>query len=64
MMVADGRAYSAAGIRGTLSGDASITIVACLVMGLVLSKFSPEAAGATVPPRELEPALQRSEGDL
>ena len=64
MMVADGRAYSAAGIVGTLSADASISIAACLVMGIVLSKFSPRAAGATVPLRELAHAMQPSEGEL
>lgn len=64
LMAADGRAYSAAGIVGTLSADASISIAACLVIGIVLSKFSPKAAGATVPLRELSPAMQPSEGDL
>jgi hypothetical protein len=64
LMAADGRAYSAAGIVGTLSADTSISIPASFVMDIVLSKFSPKAAGATVLPRELAPAMQPSEGDL
>ncbi len=60
MMVADGRAYSAAGMVGAFSADASISIAACVVMGILLAKFSSKAAGVTVPPRELAP----SEGDL
>jgi PAT family beta-lactamase induction signal transducer AmpG len=60
MMVADGRAYSVAGIVGTFSADASISIATCLVMGILLSKLSSKASGATVQHRELAP----SEGDL
>lgn len=64
LMAADGRAYSAAGIVGTLSPDASISFAASFVMDIVLSKFSPKVARATVLPRELAPAMQPSEGDL
>lgn len=39
MMLADGRAYSARGIAGSLSLDASISIGACLLAGLLMSKF-------------------------
>src|SRR5579884_2801671 len=39
MMVADGRAYSLGGVTGTLAVDASISIAACLLMGLLLSKL-------------------------
>ena len=60
MMVADGRAYSAAGIAGTLSVDASISIAACLVMGILLSKFDRKVSGAPIQPRELAP----SEGEI
>jgi PAT family beta-lactamase induction signal transducer AmpG len=63
MMVADGRAYSAAGIVGTFSADASISIAAWLVMGTLLSKLSSKAPGATVQPRELASAIDL-EGDL
>ena len=63
MMVADGRAYSAAGIVGTFSADASISIAACLVMGILLSKFASKASSVTVQPPELAPAMQRLEGD-
>lgn len=38
MMVGDGRAYSTGGVTGTLAVDASISIAACLLMGLLLSK--------------------------
>ena len=39
MMLVDGRAYSPGGVTGTLAVDASISIAACLLMGLLLSKF-------------------------
>lgn len=64
MMVADGHAYSAAGIVGTFSADASISIAACLLMGILLSKFARKESSATVQPREAAPAMQPSEGDL
>jgi hypothetical protein len=39
MMLAGGRAYAAHGIAGSLSLDASISIGACLLAGLLMSKF-------------------------
>lgn len=39
MMVVDGRAYALGGIAATLGVDAAISIVACLLMGLLLSRF-------------------------
>ncbi|HLY40642.1 MAG TPA: hypothetical protein VKR52_05480 [Terracidiphilus sp.] len=39
MMLVDGRAYTPAGLTGTFAADASISIVACILMGLLLSRF-------------------------
>ncbi len=39
MMFADGRAYAAHGIAGSFALDAFVSIGACLVAGLLLSKF-------------------------
>ncbi len=63
MMVADGRAYSAAGVAGAFSVDASISIAACLAMGILLAKFSSRASGAAVQPNEPAPATQSSQGE-
>jgi hypothetical protein len=39
MMVADGHAYAAHGISGSLGLDAAICIGTCLLAGILLSKF-------------------------
>lgn len=39
MMLVDGRAYTPAGLTGTFAADASISIVACVLMGFLLSRF-------------------------
>ena len=44
MMVVDGRAYALGGIAATLGVDAAISIVACLLMGLLLSRFDRKAS--------------------
>ena len=62
--VADGRAYSAAGMAGAFSTDAAFSIAACLVMSILLAKLSSKVSGAAVQPRELASAMQPSEGEL
>lgn len=50
MMVADGHAYGVAGIHGAFAADASISILTCVLAGVLLARFSrrAEVASASV----------------
>jgi MFS transporter, PAT family, beta-lactamase induction signal transducer AmpG len=50
MVVFDGRAYSAAGIAGAFTVDAAISILTCLIAGLLMYRLDrkPLAAGQTI----------------
>jgi PAT family beta-lactamase induction signal transducer AmpG len=48
MMVADGHAYAAAGIHGAFAADAAISILTCVVAGVLLARFGRRAEGARV----------------
>ena len=52
MMVADGHAYAAAGIHGAFAADASISILTCVVAGVLLVRFGGRARGAKVELRD------------
>lgn len=43
MMIVDGRAYSPRGIAGTFAVDALISIVACVLAGLLMARFDQKA---------------------
>lgn len=60
MMVADGRAYSAAGIGGLLSADATISIGACVLAGLLMARFGRNVSAQSIGTAVVEP--QRQEG--
>jgi PAT family beta-lactamase induction signal transducer AmpG len=47
MVVLDGHAYSIAGIAGSLSVDAAISIVTCLIAGLLMPRFDRKPLAAT-----------------
>ena len=59
MMVADGHGYSARGIAGSFGLDASISIGACFLAGLLLSKFDRRTFGASPKLPEVADALQQ-----
>jgi PAT family beta-lactamase induction signal transducer AmpG len=46
MLVVDGRGYAWRGVAGSFIVDAAVSITACLVMGLVLSRLSGNAFGS------------------
>ncbi len=48
MMVADGRGYAMGGVAGSLAMDAGVSIVACLLLGLLLQRLPGKAYGACV----------------
>lgn len=52
VMLLDGHAYTAGGIRGIFAADAAIGIGTCIVAGLLLAKFDRRAEAA--PPLDLE----------
>lgn len=58
VMIADGHAYNAAGIAGTLGADAAIGIGTCLLAGLLLAKFDARPRAAEVVGAELMDAVQ------
>jgi PAT family beta-lactamase induction signal transducer AmpG len=58
MMVADGHAYSIAGIVGTLAIDALIGIVTCLVAGILLARFDSKPIRSRVQSARLIDAMQ------
>ena len=49
MLYVDGRAYSFGGVRGSFAADAIISIVVCVLIGLLLSRLQGEAFGSGVP---------------
>jgi PAT family beta-lactamase induction signal transducer AmpG len=62
MLLIDGRAYSIAGVRGSLAADAALGIASCLLMVLILWFFFPgkvPKVGAAVP--ELPGALPQED---
>jgi MFS transporter, PAT family, beta-lactamase induction signal transducer AmpG len=48
MLYLDGRAYGFGGVRGSFTADAVISIVVCLLIGLLLSRLQGEAFGSGV----------------
>lgn len=58
MALADGHAYSFAGIAGTLVTDASIGIATCVLAGILLARFDSVAARQQAAGAELMDALQ------
>ena len=61
MMVADGRAYAAHGIAGSFFLDAAVCIAACLLAGLLLSKFDRRSFRAIPQLPEIAVALQQED---
>jgi PAT family beta-lactamase induction signal transducer AmpG len=57
MLYVDGRAYGFGGVRGSFAADAVISIVVCLLIGLLLSRLQGEAFGSGIP--ALDPAHTR-----
>ncbi len=55
MLYLDGRAYSFGGVRGSFAADAVISIVVCLLIGLLLSRLRGEAFGSGIPAHTLLP---------
>ncbi len=62
VMLADGHAYSAAGIRGTLATDALIGITTCLLAGLLLARFDRVMRGPAAGSARLTEALPEENG--
>ena len=60
-MVADGRAYAAHGIAGSFFLDAAVCIAACLLAGLLLSKFDRRSFRAIPQLPEIAVALQQED---
>ena len=58
MMIADGHAYAVAGVAGSLTVDASIGIVACLLAGILLTRFGSQKADLSVQGADLVDAVQ------
>ena len=58
MMVADGHAYSVAGIVGTFAVDASIGIVTCLLAGILLATVVSKASSSRTQSAQLMDAIQ------
>jgi MFS transporter, PAT family, beta-lactamase induction signal transducer AmpG len=61
MMLADGRAYAAHGIAGSFGLDAAVCIAACLLAGLLLSKFDRGSFRAIPQMPEIAVALQQED---
>jgi PAT family beta-lactamase induction signal transducer AmpG len=61
MMIADGRAYAAHGIAGSFGLDAAVCIAACLVAGLLLSKFDRRSFRAIPQLPEIAVVLQQKD---
>lgn len=59
MMIADGHAYASHGIAGSLGMDASISIGACLLAGLLLSKFDRGTLRLSAPIPEVAEILRQ-----
>jgi PAT family beta-lactamase induction signal transducer AmpG len=59
MLYLDGRTYSFGGVRGSFAADAAISIVVCVLIGLLLSRLQGEAFGSGIPAMEsLNPPLR------
>jgi PAT family beta-lactamase induction signal transducer AmpG len=61
MLYLDGRAYSFGGVRGSFATDAVISIVVCVLIGLLLSRLQGEAFGSGIPAVDPVPTLLRDE---
>jgi len=64
MMAADGRAYSVAGVGGTLVADAAIGVATYLLAGILLARFDSKSSSLAVESRGLAPAMRHLKGDL
>jgi len=58
MMVADGRAYSVAGVAGTFAFDAMIGIATCLLAAILLARFDSTGFSSGVPDSRPTAAMQ------
>lgn len=61
MMIADGRGYALAGVKGSLAMDAGIGIVACILLGLLMTRIRGGGFGARVKTIETLDALAQED---
>ncbi len=61
MLYLDGRAYSFGGVRGSFAADAIISIVVCLLIGLLLSRLQGDVFGRGIAGVEPVHTLLRDE---